>query len=110
MYAIHEGATMQRDSFIEIARIDSVVECRNIAPDPIAAERKFIGAARLKDIFAEVVAKPGERRAQRASGPLRIELRPEEGGEFVAPVEAPGSRGGEVRQQSDPLGLPQSRF
>ena len=84
-----------------------LVHRAGVAPERRVGHAELVVAAAGHDLRAERRAEEVERPPEGGARVLLVELGPEEGEQDVAPVEPAGRGDGEVRQQGQPLRLPE---
>ncbi len=104
MEALEELAVAQPDRVGGSALEDGLAQRGHVAPDVRYADLAV--APRGDDVRAELATQVVERLAQRVARALLRKVRPEEGEEVVAAVEAEVLGDGQVYEECKPLLLP----
>ena len=109
MEALQQVAPIERQRLLGRLRIGAGQEGGDVTPERRGVQPDLV-AAGDDHTLAELVPQEGEGIAEGTPRVRLVRLRPEQGQEAVAPVEALRGRDGEVGQQAESLGLGNQRI
>src|SRR2546422_9774107 len=102
--SLEQVSAIELERLGQLARRYGILERRDVAPQVVKVEPDLLVAARHDRQRAERIAQHVQRLAERRPGVLHVELRPEEGEQSVAAVQATRSSGGQVGEQREAPG------